>query len=103
MVKILKAGKKKRTKRFYKVECPYCGAMLAFERADIWIDDPDEKIGRIECAMPGCKMKIHMAILDDPSVAIANAISEDEYDKISSDTSKSGLQMMIEEGLKRNA
>lgn len=89
----------KRQKLYYKAQCPYCESWLIFEFGDIWWDDPLLEIGRIEC--PICRTKVHIGTDETnnkilPIAVIKNA-TEKEYNNALSDTSKSGLELLMAE------
>ena len=103
MIKILNIGPRtKRDKTFYKTYCPYCSTILVFEFGDIWWDDPKNEIGRIKC--PVCRTKVHVsagpAYAADsyilPIVELEKA-TEKEYVTANKDTSRSGLQILLDE------
>ena len=90
----------KRQKLYYKAKCPYCESWLVFEFGDIWWDQPRNEIGRIEC--PICRTKVHLdaeGVL--PTSVIKNA-TEQEYNDALSDTSKSGLELLMAEKKKED-
>ena len=97
MVRVLELGDNtKRRKRYRKVDCDGCGAVLAFEEgADAWCDDPQNDIWRIEC--PICRKKIHFYGAEIVTSQHAVIIDEEEYNNAIQDTSKSGLQMLMAE------
>ena len=98
MVKVIDYGETlKRTPTYYKCKCNHCGAELVFEYSDIWFDQPMESIGRVEC--PVCRTKVFMdfGMLDIPITCHPKYSTKDEYDHAYRDTSKRGIQQLMEE------
>jgi len=98
MVKILEVGETKRVKEYFKAICPWCGAKLAFERNDVWIDDPMSGIGRIECPMYMCRQKIHVRI--EVPIAPVEFTDESVFENAIKDSSKRGIMELFEKKAK---
>ena len=97
MIRIIKDGDiAKRKLQYYAFICPYCHTKLVAERKDIWIDDADKNLGRVECANPYCRLKVHVQ-LPEVCISIAEEVEPDVYNNAHQDLSKSGLQLLQEE------
>lgn len=98
MIKVIDYGNTlKRSKSYYSVTCNHCGAKLVFEYNDIWFDQPMEGIGRVEC--PVCKTKVFMNfdMIGLPYVCKPSQTTADEYEHAYKDTSKRGIQLLMDE------
>ena len=97
MIRIIELGGEPK-KEYYKIVCPYCDTKLICEKDDMWCDDWKNKIFRIECQNPKCRKKIHGVLESYVHRAMDMFLpaSEDEFDTAQSDTSRSGLQMLMD-------
>lgn len=91
MVRIIDVGVE-RKKEYFKCKCPYCSTIMAFELDDIWFEPEGS---RITCPNPKCKQKVFLDII--PERTLIYDISQEEYDNAQRDTSKSGLQILMDE------
>lgn len=102
MIKVLSLGKTKCKPSYYTLVCPHCESKLVCELEDIWMDDPQNDIGRVTC--PVCRTKFNFRI--GPNEQLINSLNpfwssisakevdKDVYDNAHMDTSKSGLKML---------
>ena len=98
MVKVIDYGELlTRPKTYYKTKCNHCGGELTFEFNDIWFDDPLDGVGRVEC--PICRTKVFMdtSRLYIPRIVDIDQVSSDVYEKAYKDTSRKGIQQLMDE------
>ena len=103
MVKVLKIGNvTKREKMYFKSTCRFCGSELVFEYGDIWWDDPNACTGRIDC--PVCRTKVFLNSMTEglPEITKMFRSTRDEWEGAHQDTSKTGLQILMEEKKKED-
>lgn len=93
MVKVLEVGDQKVNESYYKLRCNHCHSILAAKHSEVWIEDYDYGVGRIEC--PVCRRKVFLKTNFIPLVE-TEELSQEEFDNAHSDVSKSGLQMLID-------
>lgn len=98
MVRVVEVSNKIPEKEYYEVQCPYCDTKLVTEKSDMWCDDWENKIFRIECPNPRCKSKIHgkLSKYESMPMPIFVESSKDVFDSAIRDTSKSGLQALMD-------
>ena len=97
MIRIVELGGEPR-KEYYKIACPYCDSLLVCDKDEMWCDDYMNKIFRIECPNPKCRKKIH-GILESykhRAMDMFLPASEEEFKNAHTDTSRSGLQMLMD-------
>ena len=98
MVRVLKLGtKKERPKRYFKAICNHCQSELIFEYGDIWFEDVVEGTGRVECPICRTKVFLNTDMVELPYVQKIEDATETEFNNAITDTSKSGLQMLMDE------
>lgn len=101
MVKIIDYGDHlKREPMYFKAKCPHCGAELVFEYGDIWWDTVtygSDKVGRIECPVCRTKVFLNFEYMMLPKISEPRHVTSDIYENAYKDTSKRGLQRLMEE------
>lgn len=105
MIKVLNLGKAKRKPSYYALVCPHCESKLVCELEDIWMDDPQNDIGRVAC--PVCRTKFNFEITVDKGKSFdqhpfwsdihAKEVDEGTYNNAYIDTSKSGIAALMNE------